>query len=158
VEVFKTWAERAVLVCYKNAAYADSHVLSHTSASLTLEESVNECLPGEELFFKVEALNNGFTRWLATGEDGTAKGAVRLGTHLLAEGGDDLIWEYGRAELERDVDPGQSILLNLHLRAPRDEGTYYIEFDMVVEHLSWLEDEGSSVIRHKLGVTRRPDV
>lgn len=156
VQLFACEGERAIFVCRKQNAYADSRALDHLAAKLTMERGVTLCHPRQDLYFSIRAENTGYARWLAFGEEGTAKGAVRLGTHLLAQDEEELVWEYGRAELTEDLAPGETLRLDIHLRAPLNPGRYYIEFDMVVEHLAWFEDLGSPIIRHELMVEPHP--
>ncbi|HVF49912.1 MAG TPA: DUF1698 domain-containing protein [Pyrinomonadaceae bacterium] len=144
--------DRAVIVCRKNEAYPDSRVLSHLAAALTLEDAPVRCRPAEELTFRVRAENTGYARWLAKGEAGTDKGAVHLAAHLLDADGEDLHWYYAGAFLPHDLAPGEASGIEIRLRAPDAAGTYFLEFDMVSEHLAWFEDLGSPTLKHALEV------
>lgn len=152
VTVVNVTGERAVLACRKSQAYADSRTLGALDATLTMLEGVHICRPNEELRFEIEAENSGFVTWLARGETGTERGAVRLGTHLLHDTEEEQAWEYGRALLERDIAPGESARFSIQLQAPAQPGKYIIEFDLVDEHLAWFEELGSGVLRHELNV------
>jgi len=70
---------------------------------------------------------------------------VRLGAHLLTERGSELRWDYGRAELPRDLAPAGEESLELRLRAPGEPGRYLIELDLVAEGHFWFEDAGGRV-------------
>jgi tRNA (mo5U34)-methyltransferase len=150
VTPFAAEDERAVLVCRKRNAYADSRLLGNLAAKVTVENGPTKCHSREDLHFTVRAENIGFATWLARGEEGTAKGAVRLGAHLVKDDAEVLVWDYGRTELAKDIEPGETEQLDIHLRAPESPGKYYIEFDMVVEHLAWLENLGSFVASRAL--------
>jgi hypothetical protein len=38
------------------------------------------------------------------------------------------------------------------LVAPLVSGRYLVEFDMLLEHITWFEDSGSGTLRHELVV------
>jgi tRNA (mo5U34)-methyltransferase len=151
-----TQSDRAVLVCRKREPYPDSRVLSYLSAAISLEDAQEEeevrSSPGEELRFRVRVENTGFARWLAKGEPETDRGAVHLAAHLLGGDGEDLAWYYAGAFLPRDLAPGEAETVELLLRAPEIPGQYWLEFDMVAEHLAWFEDLGSPTLRCRLSV------
>jgi hypothetical protein len=96
--------------------------------------------------------NIGLARWPAFGEAGTDKGAVHLASHLLRETEEEVDWDYGRARLPRDLEPGETADLELQVRLPATPGRYIIEFDMVAEHVTWFEDHGSGTLRHQIMV------
>ena len=153
VSIQPAGTERAILVCRKLAPYPDSRTLNFLSASITLTDAPSAARAGEEMLFLVRVENTGFARWLAEGERETARGAVRLTAHLIAgEDEEDVFMYYAGAVLPRDVGPGESVELSLGVRAPERSGRYFLEFDMVSEHLSWFEDLGSPTVRHELSV------
>ena len=96
--------------------------------------------------------NVGLTRWPAAGEAETGKGAVYLGSHLLRDTEEEVDWDYGRARLPRDLEPGETANVEFKVRAPEAPGRYIVEFDMVAEHITWFEDHGSGTLRHELTV------
>ncbi|MCA1850213.1 MAG: hypothetical protein LC672_03940, partial [Acidobacteria bacterium] len=152
VTPFSVREERAVMVCRKRDGDVDSRVLSHLAAAITVEEGPTEARPGAELQFRVRVENTGFARWLAAGEPETAKGAVRLAAHLLSEDEEEMFYYYAGAILPRDIEPGDQVSLEMRVRAPVAPGSYWLEFDMVSEHLAWFEDLGSPTFRHALRV------
>ena len=81
-----------------------------------------------------------------------ADGIVRLGAHLLGADEEELNWDGGRAILPRDLNPGESAEIEFVFRAPEQPGDYIIEFDMVAEHVTWFEDFGAGVLRHRFSV------
>jgi hypothetical protein len=95
--------------------------------------------------------NSGAAFWRAAGAEGDV-GIVRLGAHLLATSEEPVIWDYWRAQLTRDLQPDESELVTIELRAPDEPGDYLIEFDMVIEHVSWFEDLGTQTVRHRITV------
>jgi hypothetical protein len=46
--------------------------------------------------------------------------------------------------------PNDAVDLEIAVRAPETPGSYTVEFDMVAEHVTWFEDQGSSTLRHPL--------
>lgn len=146
IEVVEVKNERAVLLCRKTAQ-TEKKVLHHYVAALAMEAGPETCQPEEELPFTLRLENAGLTRWTARGEDETGKGAVQLGAHLLRSDEEELLWDYGRADLPRDLEPGEVESISIGLRAPAESGRYIVEFDMVAEHIAWFEDFGSGTLR-----------
>lgn len=154
VEVFPaTQTDRAIFACRKREPYPDSRSISYLATSLAVEEGPSSCRAGEVLTFRVRAENTGLARWLREGEPETDRGAVHLVAHVYgAEGEEPLSWYHAGAYLPADVPPGESVTIEIAMRAPAEAGRYRLEFDMVAEHLAWFEDLGSAVIRHALEV------
>jgi tRNA (mo5U34)-methyltransferase len=152
IEVVEVKNERAVLVCRKSAAQSERDVLHHHIAALALEAGPEISRAGDELGFTLRLENAGLTRWPARGEVETRKGAVQLGAHLLCSNEEELSWDYGRADLPQDLEPGEVASISIVLRAPQEPGRYIVEFDMVAEHIAWFEDFGSGTLRCELVV------
>ena len=105
------------------------------------------------LFRSVRAENTGLARWLRGDDTGTQEGSVHLVAHVFDTGGEEpLFWYHAGAFLPGDVAPGESVTIEIAMRAPAAPGRYRLEFDMVSEHLAWFEDLGSEVVRHALEV------
>ncbi|MCA1635831.1 MAG: hypothetical protein LC802_19610 [Acidobacteria bacterium] len=125
----------------------------HFVASLALVEGPARCRAAEELTFRLRAENTGLARWPARGEPAADdRGAVHLGSHLLRDDEDEVAWDYARARLPRDIEPGEAVELAVMVRAPERPGRYVVEFDMLAEHVSWFEDFGSGTLRHEIVV------
>jgi len=101
----------------------------------------------------IRVKNTGLRRWSKHGEDPHSTGAVQLGAHLLRSDEEELLWDYGRADLPDDLEPGADAIISISLRAPSEPGKYIIEFDMVSEHIAWFEDFGSGTLRLPLNVS-----
>jgi tRNA (mo5U34)-methyltransferase len=153
VDIVTVRNNRAVLVCRKKEAYADSHVLSHLAAELTLIEGSESCRASERLRYRIQAENSGMARWLAARERETEKATVNLGAHLLRADEEIEVWDYGRASLKRDVNPGETVVFDITLTAPAVAGIYHVEFDMVSEQLAWFEELGVIPLKVSLEVT-----
>jgi tRNA (mo5U34)-methyltransferase len=157
VEAVEVKDERAVLVCRKLPRADDEEaderdVRRHYVAALSAEEVPARAHPGEQVSFRVRAVNVGLKVWPAFGEGGGERGAVHLGAHLLRDDEEELDWDYGRAALSRDLAPGESEGVTIKLTAPREPGRYVVEFDAVAEHIAWFEDFGSGTLRLPLTV------
>ncbi|MEO7969655.1 MAG: DUF1698 domain-containing protein [bacterium] len=151
VEVVAAKDERAIVVCRKTKATNDeAEALKHFVAQLTIEQGPRECAPASELTFHLRVENIGMARWPTGGEDVTGKGAVYLGSHLLQDTEEEVDWDYGRARLPQDLEPGAAAQIEIKLRAPQTPGQYIVEFDMVAEHITWFEDHGSGTLRQEL--------
>ncbi len=83
-------------------------------------------------------------RWVRGSDAGTDKGSVHLVAHVLALDEEPLNWYHAGAFLPHDIVPGESVEIEIALLAPAAPGEYLLAFDMVVEHLAWFEDLGSS--------------
>jgi tRNA (mo5U34)-methyltransferase len=162
VEVVEVKNERATVVCRRatvttTATDADDD-LKKFAGQVQLVDGPKTCFPSAELTFRLRVENTGLARWPAVGETGevdsvdSGKGAVSLGSHLLKTNEDEVEWDYGRARLPRDLEPGETATLEFTVRAPETPGRYIVEFDLVAEHVTWFEDHGSGTLRHELTV------
>lgn len=156
VEVVEAKNERAIVVCRKTKGEAAADdAFKHFVAKLTVKNGTDgpqTCRPSSELTFHLRVENVGLARWPATGESATSKGAVFLGSHLLRNTEEEVDWDYGRARLPRDLEPGEAADIEFKVRAPQTPGKYILEFDMVAEHVTWFEDHGSGTLRCELAV------
>ncbi|HTG45610.1 MAG TPA: DUF1698 domain-containing protein, partial [Verrucomicrobiae bacterium] len=109
VELIEEKSDRAVMVCRKNKGDAAAPpVLKHYVAELKLKEAPRTARASAELTFRLQVENIGLARWPAFGDEGTDKGAVHLGSHLLRESEEEVDWDYARARLPRDLEPGET--------------------------------------------------
>ena len=141
--------DRVVLACRKLKPYPDSRMIAYLAAKLMLIEGPDRSHANEVLHFRVRAENTGQARWLR-GEKESESGAVHLAAHLLTANGESLSWYHAGAFLPQEVAPGETVEIEIALRAPDTAGEYLIIFDMVSEHLAWFEDLGSAVLTHSL--------
>src|SRR5205085_11849393 len=123
-----------------------------------------ECRGGEEILFVLRVENVGLESWPATrvisptgrkgnlwkkssagvvGDEHDDHGVVHLASHLLRPNEEEVAWDYARANLPYELQPGQAVEVELPAQSPAEPGTYIIEFDMVAEHIAWFEDFGS---------------
>ncbi|MFN2621649.1 MAG: DUF1698 domain-containing protein [Chthoniobacterales bacterium] len=151
VNVFNVTRDRAVLVCSKDSSAVSSTVHDFAATLSFVGTPPTVLQPNESVAFKLRATNSGHARWPAVGAP-EAKGIVRLGAHLLRADEDEVNWDGGRAILPRDLSPRESAEIEFAFRAPQQTGDYIIEFDMVAEHVTWFEDFGAGVLRHRFSV------
>lgn len=156
VEVVDVRNLRAVCVCRKSREAPDSSSPNHLRHRLALDRDRVSCGPGDPIHFRVRLENTGLATWLAAGEGRSEKGSVRLGGHLCREGV-ELDWDYGHADLPCDVRAGETVEVDIEMRAPEQPGTYRIEFDLVDEHITCLLQRARRTVRTLEGGTARPD-
>ncbi len=88
----------------------------------------------------VRVANTGDTTWLRGGDE---TGRVRLGFQLMSPERRLLDLDFARAEIPRDLVPGEEAEIELRLAVPEAALSYVLKIDMVDEHICWFEDMGS---------------
>lgn len=153
VELIEEKDDRAVVVCRKagGGGIADG-ALQHFVAELKLLDGPRRGHASSEQTFRLRVENVGLNRWAAAGDAATGAGAIYLGSHLLRATEEEVDWDYARAHLPRDLEPGETAEIELKVRLPKAPGRYILEFDIVAEHITWFEDHGSGTLRHALAV------
>jgi hypothetical protein len=121
---------------------------------------------GETIRLRARVVNLGDTRWLATAVD--RYGWARLGVYLYrgqcehqgdaagepaSEAALDFDWL--RASLPRDLDPGEEATLDVELPL-LEPGAYRLVFDLVAEQVCWFAERGSTAVTVPLVVTPAP--
>ena len=144
--------DRAVIACRKKEPYPDSRAISYLGSRLTLVSGPSRCQRGDTMKFIVRAENIGNARWLRGSEGGREKGDVHLVAHLLDMDETPRSWYHAGAFLPHDIEPDESVEIEITMNAPDTLGTVIVQFDMVSEHLAWFEDLGSEVLKHSLAV------
>ena len=103
---------------------------------------------GEPGRLRCRLTNRGDTRWL-TDQRGN-HGWTRLGGHLYRGAGTgepkpgDLIdFDWYRGDLDREVEPGESLELEVIFPALNEPGAYRVIFDLVAEEVTWFALRGS---------------
>ena len=94
--------------------------------------------------------NRGDAAWLHA----ESKGWTRLGGHLFAveNGARELVdFDWLRVGFEADVEPNDRVVVEVHLPPIERPGSYEVEFDVVLEGVTWFAKRGSQLA--KLGVT-----
>ena len=104
----------------------------------------------ERLLVDLRVANIADTRWLHRGQGASRSGWTRLGVHLQAVGGSAgsvgkmIDFDWCRADLDRDVAPGEQIAVRFHLPAIGAPGIYEAQFELVVEGVAWFAEYGGA--------------
>lgn len=101
----------------------------------------------ERLRVDLRVANIGDTCWLHRGVGDSRAGWTRVGVHLHEADepiGAVIDFDWHRAELDGDVEPGSSVRVRLDLPSIGRPGAYDLQFDLVVEGLTWFAERGGS--------------
>ena len=105
----------------------------------------------ERLDVRVRARNESPGPWVFTSDE--TRG-VKLGVKLLEAGSASWV-DYDRhGHMDRVVGPGETLELDAAIWAPATPGEYELKLDMVDEHVTWFEDQGSAPLVRRLVVRR----
>ncbi len=110
-------------------------------ARLEILRAPKTSAPDRPFTITCRVANSGHSPWarVSPGE----VGMVRLGAHLRDTEGRMLIRDYGRADLSRDMAPGDEDDLTIILRAPPGPGRYAVDLDLVREGITWFSPGGT---------------
>jgi SAM-dependent methyltransferase len=127
-------------------------------AGTYLAEVDAEGLPGRVaagslLTLKLSVVNKGDHPW--PGGFGAAS-QICVGNHWLDSAAAPVKWDDSRVRLARWVAPGDSAWTAFQVHAPREPGSYLLEFDMVHEHVCWFAERGSPTCRLPVEVSGEP--
>jgi len=100
----------------------------------------------EKISLRVLVTNRSDVTWLAR-ERGAAPLQLYLANHWLNQSGRDVIHDDGRAPLIRNLNPGETVELELVVNAPKVSGDYLLELDMLQEGVAWFAMQGSATVR-----------
>jgi protein tyrosine phosphatase (PTP) superfamily phosphohydrolase (DUF442 family) len=104
---------------------------------------------GERMDVHVRARNESPGAWVLTADE--ARG-VKLGVKLLDSASASWI-DYDRhGHRDQVIAPGETLTLDVAIWAPPAPGEYELKLDMVDEHVTWFEDQGSRPLSRKLTV------
>jgi SAM-dependent methyltransferase len=103
------------------------------------------------LRFRARITNIGNTRWLHSTKP--RKGHVSLGASLRNASFEAIEPDFLRVMLPHDVAPGETVDLECRFAVPREPGRYFLELDMVNEHVCWFVTHGSAVVGIELIVS-----
>jgi len=121
------------------------------SAAIAASGLPSEVAPGERMDVRVRAENRSPGPWVLTGDP---ERGVKLGVKLLEAGSARWI-DYDRhGHLERVVGPGETLELSAPIWAPSTPGEYEVKLDLVDEHVTWFEEQGSEPLSRRLIVGR----
>jgi hypothetical protein len=131
-------------------AVAELHV--NAFRALLTAESVRETLQaGDKTTLSLIVKNISDATWPAVGEpDG--RYAVMLRNRWLSVDGTVLNDHDGQTRLPYDLEPGDTAGVSLEITAPKTQGEYLLELDVVQERVTWFSDKGSQPLRLRLRV------
>lgn len=119
------------------------------SARLESEPLPEEASAGARLDLKLRITNTSPGPWRLSSD---AERGIKLGVRLRRSG--DAWLDYDRHGLrDGSVAPGETVDLAVAVYAPKDAGTYDMKLDLVDEHVTWFEAQGSTPLRWTLVVT-----
>jgi SAM-dependent methyltransferase len=101
---------------------------------------------GDPVPIRLRVTNRGPGVWPADGE-----GSVRLGARWFER--NSALGVEARADLPRDMAPGDSEVLELHVPAPVRAGTYTLGCGLLQEGVAWFADRGGPLERAEVVVT-----
>jgi SAM-dependent methyltransferase len=102
--------------------------------------------PGAQITLDVVVENRSPHVWPALA-DGRGLCQICVANRWLFEDGDLLQRDDGRCPLPFDVAPGASVSTMLVVTAPREDGRYLLELDLVQEDIAWFGQQGSPTLR-----------
>ena len=112
-------------------------------ASIHLLAPVAERLaPRETLALPLAIENTGDTLWLAGQSD--RHGIVMPGVRVFDSSGALVSEFHGEPPLPRPVAPGEIVNLKIEYAVPERRGLYTLTIDLVDQHISWFEQQGSA--------------
>lgn len=97
---------------------------------------------------KVLVRNDGPLPWVSSGDH-----PVHVAHHWRDKANGILVWDGFRTEFAGDVQPGQTVTLEMWFFAPATPGEYVLEIDVVQEWVAWFADKGSKPLRQAVEVT-----
>lgn len=78
------------------------------------------------------------------------KNPIVLSYHWYDAKGNTVVWDGTRSALPNDVKPGDEVVVNADVTAPKQPGEYILEFDMIQEFVFWFKDKGSKTAQTKI--------
>jgi hypothetical protein len=109
-----------------------------------------ETRAGEITTVRVALENAGGASWRSRNDVG-----IQLSYHWLDTHGNPIVWDGVRTPLVQPVRPGESVEVDVTLRAPRPPGRYRLAIDLLEEHHFWFAELGSAPLDLTLEVQPR---
>jgi hypothetical protein len=96
---------------------------------------------------KISVRNDGLLPWSRSGAH-----PVKLGHHWWEPGDKLFVWDGFRTDLDRDVQPGETVTLEVWFFVPATAGEYALEIDLVQEGITWFGWRGNPILRRSIEV------
>jgi len=106
--------------------------------------------PEETILIPVEVQNTGGQVWEATERSG-----IQLANQWVRTKGKFVNLVDGRTPLPHDLAPGESVDLELVVKAPRKHGRWMLSLDLVEEGISWFGAQGSPLVEFEVEIRKR---
>ncbi len=94
--------------------------------------------------------NTGSKAWESAG-----KTPIFVSYHVLDAARHAVRFENARFALPGRIDPGTAVSVEITAKAPLEAGSYFLEFDLVAEGLTWFKDGGSGTLVLPFAVGKR---
>ncbi|MHB1651898.1 MAG: COG1470 family protein [Desulfitobacteriaceae bacterium] len=104
-----------------------------------------DCMPGKALSINVTVKNTGNFIWPSAGSN-----PVHMSCHILDANKKPVINDGLRADLPKDLLPGQQVTVPLQVKAPEQLGSYIVQLDMVQEGVTWFGEKGGETYSVRL--------
>ena len=109
---------------------------------------------GDRVVDRLRVRNIGGVTWKARGR--RFGGQVTCGLKVFDEAGTLVRDDLARTPLPHDVVPGEEVELEMIVEASLAPGRYRLQYDMVVEGVTWFEHQGSATPQRTLTVNPEP--
>lgn len=120
------------------------------SAIITTAAGAVSSFEAETTEIELRISNGGQAAWKTTG-----KNPCFVSYHVLDGKKNVIRYENPRFPLPHDLKPGDSAAVKVRVKAPLEAGEYGLEFDLLLEGLSWFKDFGSNPLVLSFKVIRR---
>jgi SAM-dependent methyltransferase len=127
-------------------------LIGRLKADIVLERVSDEVRKGQVFTDRVRVTNTGSVTWKMVGR--RFGGQVTVGLKVCDGNNEVLREDLARTPLPRDIAPGESMTIDLHVPGVLDPGRYTLRYDMVVEGVTWFEFQGSTFTTRELDVSR----
>ncbi len=114
-----------------------------------IEEIPLEIEVNELIHVNLRAKNTGSSYWMHHHPEGV--GMVKVGTQLLDQNGQILVFDLDRGIFTRDVYPGEEGIVPVPIRVDRP-GEFVIGVDLVSDHITWFKQQGSKPLFIKVRI------
>ena len=112
--------------------------LGEYSAVITAAAGMAVSFEAETTEIELQIRNGGSTAWESRG-----KNPCFVSYHVFDGKKKVIRYENSRSPLPRKMKPGETAAVKVTVKAPLEAGNYFLEFDLLLEGLSWFKDLGS---------------
>ena len=124
--------------------------LGEYSAVITAALDSAVLFEAETAEIELRIKNSGKAAWESRG-----KNPCFVSYHILDGKNRVIRYENPRSPLPREMRPGNTAAVKVTVKAPLEAGDYFLEFDLLLEGLSWFKDFGSEPLVLPFKVSRR---